>query len=79
MIDPKKINDAIKSAVDSMPDGLKQIPGEMKENLNTLMHSAFDKMDLVTREEFETQQKVLEKTRQKVDALEAELKKHEQK
>ena len=77
MIDPKKINEAIKSAFDSMPDGLKQIPGEMKENMHTMMSSAFDKLDLVTREEFEAQQKVLEKTRKKVEALEAELKNRE--
>ena len=38
------------------------------------MHDAFNKMDLVTQEEFDVQSKVLNKTREKLTALEARVK-----
>ncbi len=37
------------------------------------MMAMFAKMDLVTRDEFDVQVQVLQKTREKVDALEAKL------
>ena len=37
------------------------------------MNQGFQKMDLVTREEFELQAKVLAKTREKLEALEAKV------
>jgi BMFP domain-containing protein YqiC len=37
------------------------------------VHSQLAKLDVVSREEFETQQLILEKTRSKIDALEAQL------
>ena len=51
---------------------------EFKKNAQSLMQSMFNKMDLVTREEFEAQQSVLLKTREKLELLEktvAELEK----
>ena len=44
-----------------------------------MMNQGFQKMDLVTRDEFELQAKVLSKTREKLEALElkvAEMVKH---
>jgi BMFP domain-containing protein YqiC len=44
-----------------------------------MMNQGFQKMDLVTRDEFELQAKVLSKTREKLEALEfkvAEMEKH---
>ena len=44
-----------------------------------MMNQGFQKMDLVTRDEFELQAKVLAKTREKLEALElkvAEMEKH---
>jgi BMFP domain-containing protein YqiC len=38
-----------------------------------MMNQGFQKMDLVTREEFELQAKVLAKTREKLEALEAKV------
>ncbi len=37
------------------------------------MTQGFQRMDLVTREEFEIQSKVLAKTREKIEALEAKV------
>jgi len=38
-----------------------------------LLQNGLDKLDLVTREEFDVQRKVLERTREKLDRLETEL------
>ncbi len=46
---------------------------DIEKNAKALLGSAFGKMDLVTREEFDVQQQVLIKTRLKLSELEARL------
>ena len=46
---------------------------EIEKNVRAMMNQGFQKMDLVTREEFELQTKVLSKTREKLEALEAKV------
>ncbi len=46
---------------------------EMEKNLRAILSSAFAKLDLVTREEFEVQREVLLRTRDKLAELEAKL------
>lgn len=43
---------------------------DVEKNVRALMTSAFTKLDLVTREEFEIQQEILVKTREKLAELE---------
>ncbi|MDP3777878.1 accessory factor UbiK family protein [Methylotenera sp.] len=70
MLDTHKINEIsnkIKEVVASSP------LADVEKNLNALLKSAFTKMELVTREEFEVQAEVLRHTREKLDLLEARL------
>lgn len=46
---------------------------EIEKNLKALLQSAFAKMDLVTREEFDTQTQVLLKAREQLNLLEQKL------
>ena len=46
---------------------------DVEKNVKAMLGSAFNRMDLVTREEFEIQQAVLQKTREKLAELEARL------
>lgn len=46
---------------------------ELDKNVRAFMTGAFAKMDLVTREEFDIQKAVLERTRAKLQALEAKV------
>ena len=46
---------------------------DLEKNLKAALQSVFAKLDLVTREEFDVQQAVLLKTREKLDALEAQV------
>ena len=50
---------------------------DIEKNMKAMMMAMFAKLDLVTREEFDTQVKVLQRTREKLDALEARLAKQD--
>lgn len=45
--------------------------GEVEKNVRAVLQSAFSRLDLVTREEFDIQQQVLRRTREKLERLEA--------
>ena len=46
---------------------------DVEKNLRAVLQGVFARLDLVTREEFEVQQAVLLKTRDKLEALEAKV------
>ena len=52
---------------------------DIEKNMKAMMSSMFARMDLVTREEFDIQVKVLQRTREKLDALEARLAEQDEK
>ncbi len=70
MFDPKSLDDLANRLAGSIPPGLQALREDMEKNFRAILQSAFAKMDLVTREEFEVQKGVLAKTRQKLEALE---------
>jgi len=46
---------------------------DVEKNLRALLSNAFSRLDLVTREEFDVQQEVLGRTREKLRQLEARV------
>ena len=46
---------------------------DLQKNLRALLASAFGRLDLVTREEFDVQREVLARTRARLQELEAKL------
>jgi BMFP domain-containing protein YqiC len=46
---------------------------DVEKNLRALLSSAFSRLDLVTREEFDVQQEVLGRTREKLEQMEARV------
>lgn len=55
-------------------EAIKQTPAkDLEKNVRALLVQGFQKMDLVTREEFDIQAQVLAKTRAKLEALEAKV------
>ncbi len=53
--------------------GQNTLPQDVQRNLRALIQSGLDKMDLVTRDEFDAQTAVLEHTRAKLDRLEIQI------
>jgi len=47
--------------------------GDLEKNLRALLQAAFAKLDLVTREEFDVQTQVLQRTREQLSLLEQKL------
>lgn len=63
----------------ALPEHLGTLKSDFEKNCSAILAKTFDKFDIVTREEFETQTKVLQRTRKKLDELEkklAEMEKH---
>jgi len=73
MIDAKLIDDLVSKISDAIPPGIKEIEQEAKKQIKAILESGIAKMDLVSREEFDIQVKVLAKTREKIDQLEQQL------
>ncbi|ABO22176.1 ubiquinone biosynthesis accessory factor UbiK [Shewanella loihica] len=73
MINPKKIEEVAKQLSDNLPSGLKQFAGEFEEKSKQVLQNQLMKLDLVSREEFDVQQHVLLKTREKLEALQAQV------
>jgi BMFP domain-containing protein YqiC len=46
---------------------------DVEKNAKSLLTGAFSRLDLVTREEFDAQARVLARTREKLEALEARV------
>ncbi|HXH02072.1 MAG TPA: accessory factor UbiK family protein [Candidatus Competibacteraceae bacterium] len=79
MIDPKILDDLAKRFSEAVPPGFRQFQAELEKTFHAVMQSAFTKMDLVTREEFDVQSQVLARTRAKLEALEQQVKELEEK
>jgi BMFP domain-containing protein YqiC len=82
MIDMKFLDDIAKKINDAMPNSVKEMKKDMEQNVKTILQSTFAKLDLVTREEFDAQVRVLARTRAKLTELEkqvAELEKKNEK
>lgn len=55
-------------------ESLKNSPaGDLEKNIHALLQSAFTKLALVSREEFDVQAEVLRQTQEKLNALEKQL------
>ncbi len=67
------IDKLAKALAETVPEGLRTVRDDLEKNFRSVLQTGLDKLDLVTREEFEVQQAVLARTRQKLDALERRL------
>ena len=53
-----------------IPGDIKHMQGDIENNIRSLLQSSLAKMNLVTREEFDVQSAVLQRTREKLEQLE---------
>ena len=69
----KSIEDLARKLAESLPEGLRAVREDIENNFRAVLKSGLSRLDLVTREEFEVQEAVLARTREKLEALEARL------
>jgi BMFP domain-containing protein YqiC len=74
VIDPKVLNELAKKITGLLPADVLALRQDFEKNIKALLQSTFQKLDLVTREEFDVQTAVLARTREKLEALEKRLK-----
>ena len=73
MLDPKFLDDLAQRLSRAMPPAAKSVQDELEKNLRAATQSVFARLDLVTREEFDVQCKVLARSRAKIDELEKQV------
>ncbi len=78
MIDAKKIEEMARQIHNALPPGLRNLGEEVDRKVKQVLQSQLNKLDMVSREEFEVQTKVLLRTREKLTALEDKLAQLEQ-
>jgi len=75
----ESIENLARKLVDTVPEGLRSVREDLENNFRSVLRASLSKLDLVTREEFEVQEAVLLRTREKLEALEERLERFENK
>ena len=72
-MDPKFIDDIARQLSEAVPADFRKLQQDLQKNFRVILDGAFSRMSLVTREEFDAQQSVLDRTREKLEKLEQHL------
>jgi hypothetical protein len=56
-----------------IPGNVKHMQDDIEKNVHSLLQATLSKMNVVTREEFDVQSAVLQRTREKLEQLEKEV------
>lgn len=67
------IDEIARKLLDSVPPALRTVQRDLESNFRAVLRATLGKLELVTREEFDTQRRVLERTRARLAELEARL------
>lgn len=69
----ESIENIARKLAEAVPEGLRSVREDLENNFRSVLRASLAKLDLVTREEFEVQEAVLARTREKLEVLEARL------
>lgn len=78
MLDKINLDELSKRLSAAVSPGLGGLGADLDKTFRGVLQGAFEKMDLVSREEFEVQRAVLAKTRAKLESLEGRVAELEQ-
>lgn len=67
------LDDLAKRLADSVPESLRAFGRDLESNFKAVLQAQLAKLDLVTRQDFDVQAAILERTQGKLAALEARL------
>ncbi|AMP90682.1 ubiquinone biosynthesis accessory factor UbiK [Legionella pneumophila] len=73
MFDPKQFDELANKLFATLPTSLQNFEKDIQQKFKEVLQSTFSRMDLVTREEFDVQCKVLARTREKLEQLQHQL------
>jgi len=76
--DSKTLDDLARRLAESLPPGLAALRDDLENNFRAVLQAGLAKLDLVTRQEFDVQAGVLQRTRERLEQLDRRLKELEQ-
>lgn len=68
-----KIESILSEVSKALPEDIQHIKKDIEKNLRATLNASFAKMELVTREEFDIQTALLQRTRAQLDTLQEKL------
>jgi ubiquinone biosynthesis accessory factor UbiK len=74
MSKPNFLSQLVAQLSEALPSHVGTLKSDFEKNCRAILSQAFSKFDLVTREEFDAQTKVLARTRKKLEELEKHVK-----
>lgn len=72
-MDPFGIDEIVRRLLEGLPPAARSLREDLEANFRAVLRATLGKLDLVTRDEFDAQTKVLERTRAKAEQLESRL------
>lgn len=72
-MDSFRIDEIARKLLERVPPALRSVQADLESNFRAILRERLSKLDLVTRDEFDAQTRVLERTRARLEALEARL------
>ena len=69
MIDLRMIDELTRKLGEALPPGVTQAKDELENQIRAVLTGAFERMNLVGREEYDAQCALLEEAREKIEAL----------
>ncbi|MEN8761747.1 MAG: accessory factor UbiK family protein [Thiogranum sp.] len=73
MPDSRIFDDIARRLSDAMPTSARAVQDDLEKNMRAGVQAAFARLDLVTREEFDVQRKLLARSRAKIELLEKQV------
>jgi BMFP domain-containing protein YqiC len=72
-MDQLRIDEIARRLLAKVPEAARNIQADLEENFRAVLRASLARLDLVARDEFDVQSKVLERTRARLEALEARV------
>ena len=72
-MDAFRIDEIARRLLERVPPALRSMQADLESNFRAVLRERLSKLDLVSRDEFDAQARVLQRTREKLEALEARL------
>ena len=72
-MDAQRIEDIARRLFESIPPSLRAAQADLETHFRSVLRSGLARLDLTTREEFDAQTRVLARTRELVEQLEARV------
>jgi ubiquinone biosynthesis accessory factor UbiK len=72
-MDAFRIDELARRLLERVPPAVRTLQADLENNFRAVLRERLSKLDLVSRDEFDAQARVLERTRAQLEALEARL------